>query len=131
MFTFSNITSDRTWGSYNNWFAQSQMEWGTIRLGIDDKIEPIQQPSSFILTCEYCGTSARVKDNFSCPACGAPFDMKFVGAMPMMVHKQNPGCPAPLGISEEAMKLYGGGGSGLVSKAEARKKFLNCSSWEL
>jgi hypothetical protein len=63
--------------------AALNSDWGTWSMGTEEKIEMVQQPGSFILTCEYCGRSTRVKDNFSCPACGAPFNMKFVGSLPM------------------------------------------------
>jgi hypothetical protein len=82
-----------------------EMNWyGLVQLGKEEKLEAISQPETFILTCKFCGTSARIKDDFSCPACGAPFDMRFTASLPMMVHTMQPG---------------------LMSKKEARQRWLN------
>jgi len=106
----ANLTMAEISG-YQNWYSQSMEEWGMIRVGKEEKLEAIQQPESFILTCQYCGTTTRVKDDFSCPACGAPFDMKFVGALPNMVITQyNPS---------------------LMSKAEARRRWLGIPTWHV
>lgn len=101
----SNITSSLI-SDFESSIYRQVMDYGTVRLGKDEKIEAIQHPESFILTCEYCGTSHRVKDDFSCPACGAPFNMKKVTALPMMVFSE---------LDADSMATQGNG--------EARRKW--------
>lgn len=67
------------------------------------KLEPVQQPSSYILTCEYCGRTTRVVDRFDCPACGASLK---IPPLPAMIYTDNFGMSPEQWDMRESYRRY-------------------------
>lgn len=117
--------------------------WGMIRIKDTDMVEAIGQPKSFIVTCEYCGQSYRVMDKFYCPCCGGPCNMNLIASPPMLLMKsingdggQGPCVPGPHGTAAdpdyEFNKLWRRmEHTSIMSKEEARKRFLGISAWKI